>query len=961
MLLLARTAIAIPTITLPINAQVPPVAQVSKPFDFTFADTTFQSDVASTKYSLDNQPGWLRLDSFARTFSGTPTTADVGAVNFNLVASDATGSVSMPVVFVVSSGTGPTIGIPVEQQLSNFGVLANPDTLLAYPSSNINIKFAQGTFANIDANTRYYATSANNTPLPSWLTFDPNSISFSGTTPAFTSPLELPQTFGVQLTASDVVGFAGAVVSFNLIIGSHEIVFATPLPELDVVPGRAVVYDYIATSLQMDGKSVQVSNIQKVEANTPSWLKLDTNSLIITGTPPADVSSSSFAGGVQPTMSSTTSAGPTQSASMTVSGTGIATVSASGSASPTDTSSPTSTSTSSNGDGSSTSSYDRKTIAAAVLVPILVLLIALAIFLCFRRQRRNKRAGSIEKGDISQPRPDTAHSSDIAAVHEEKPEVPPKTPTLPPPVHRPLSGAKRLSVGTLSKGWESQLDRLSLLRHGSARKDSPTLPFSVVAESGFMSDWARGTRHSGKPKSDTRLSKTLSSRSSYSNQELGPRGSRRLSGFGHGKGGLDVPPLIPNRNHSRLQARGSTLLPLQEAANSVPTFDPLHHERSNSDNSWEDVTSSSGSTNHDVASLANLPIHRNSNAWNGSIRSGIPVTGEEPDSTIHLVHPSSPRTESSRIYTPADEPPNRLLSRKEYFRQRRHYESGQWASRDPSTRHSSARGGPHMDPHAPPNNTPVAPEREESTTVIPATTAEPSTTRRGYSFSAKDGSRITSATRKGEMMQRWARRRSRGTPPSSMILLSPKASTASRPHHHRVQNSSTSFGQRHSGAWGAPRLSQGMLGPRTNTQASLPASQVESVLSSSETVSSLDRANLLEEEEEEEEEGEHEHDPQERDSHDRGGRRWTHARHPNPLFAHNASPEGRATSRVQRISWYRMGSGEEGQGDAGQPEGRKKKKKITLGEVRAERPMSFEKGRGDLVGLPGTRAESAFV
>lgn len=61
-----------PTLSFPINSQVPPVARIGEPFSFVFSDTTFtSSNGASLSYSLTNPPSWLSLDSASRKFSGT--------------------------------------------------------------------------------------------------------------------------------------------------------------------------------------------------------------------------------------------------------------------------------------------------------------------------------------------------------------------------------------------------------------------------------------------------------------------------------------------------------------------------------------------------------------------------------------------------------------------------------------------------------------------------------------------------------------------------------------------------------------------------------------------------------------------------------------------------------------------------------------------------------------------------
>lgn len=287
-------ASALPTILFPINSQVPPVARVSKPFQFQFAETTFSDDAANSSYTLSGSPAWLQLDSSKRSLYGTPETQDAGPVSFNLVATDEAGSTTMPVTLVVSKEPGPALGKPIAQQISTFGVPAGPESLILSHSASLAFSFSPDTFINTDETTVYYALCANNTPLPSWIHFDPTILSFSGMTPESTSPVELSQVYDIQLTASDVAGFAGAVASFQLIIESHIFAFGPATKTIDITPGMGFHFSGLDTSLTLNGKPVSSTDITAINASTPSWISLDTDTLALSGTPPDDVSSLNF-------------------------------------------------------------------------------------------------------------------------------------------------------------------------------------------------------------------------------------------------------------------------------------------------------------------------------------------------------------------------------------------------------------------------------------------------------------------------------------------------------------------------------------------------------------------------------------------------------------------------------------------------------------------------------------------
>ena len=285
---------ATPVLSFPVNSQVPPIAEVTKPYQFTFSDSTFSSPDPNILYSMSNNPSWLHLDDTSRTISGTPDGSSLGAFNFSLVATDSTGSVSTSVTLIVSDKPGPGLGTPVSQQLPAFGTFSSPYNLLLYPSAALSISFRPDTFTNTDQDTIYYALCANNTPLPSWINFNPNGLSFTGTTPEFTSPEELPQMFGIEMTASDVAGFSGAVASFQIIIESHELTFGNNSPTIVVSPGEQFIFNELQTYLTLDGSPIQLGELERITAETPQWMSIDPQTLKISGTPPSSLVSQNF-------------------------------------------------------------------------------------------------------------------------------------------------------------------------------------------------------------------------------------------------------------------------------------------------------------------------------------------------------------------------------------------------------------------------------------------------------------------------------------------------------------------------------------------------------------------------------------------------------------------------------------------------------------------------------------------
>lgn len=277
---------AAPVANYPVNAQLPPVARVGKAFNFTFAESTFVNDGVGLTYSITNAPKWLQLDSVHRLLHGTPNSEDVGATSFYLVAADQTGSTPMGVTLVISKAAGPQIGEPLLPQLAECGPTSSPATIFLYPERSFSLKFGSQTFINTDSRTLYYATSSNNSPLPSWVVFDPSLLKFDGTTPILHS-LQ-PQAFSFNLVASDVAGFSATTARFDMVLAQHILAFKNSTLSLNFTRGQIFSTAPLINTLTLDGQGLNPKEITSVDVEKPSWLTIDNRTLSFTGTAPSD-------------------------------------------------------------------------------------------------------------------------------------------------------------------------------------------------------------------------------------------------------------------------------------------------------------------------------------------------------------------------------------------------------------------------------------------------------------------------------------------------------------------------------------------------------------------------------------------------------------------------------------------------------------------------------------------------
>lgn len=270
----------------PINAQLPPVARVSQPFSFVFAEDTFANSDIHTQYSLSDAPSWLEVDSSSRTLSGTPHSDDSGSPEFQLVASDGSKSASMDVTLVVTADQGPTGGKSLVSQLQAMGPVSYPATLYIHPGRPFAIAFDPETFHNTHPSTIYYGTSPHNTPLPSWISFDPSTLTFAGTSPSF--PGNGPETFTFQLIASDVAGYSAVNKTFQLTIGPHILVFNETVQTFNLTRGDTFKSPDFQSLLSLDGSPISSKDLANVDASLPDWLSLNDTTISLGGTPPKD-------------------------------------------------------------------------------------------------------------------------------------------------------------------------------------------------------------------------------------------------------------------------------------------------------------------------------------------------------------------------------------------------------------------------------------------------------------------------------------------------------------------------------------------------------------------------------------------------------------------------------------------------------------------------------------------------
>lgn len=181
-------------------------------FTFTVPANTFSDidgDALAYTATLTNGnplPTWLSFNASTQTFSGTPANGDVSNLSLRVTATDGSGANASNnfTLAIANTNDAPILVAPLLSQSTTA------DSLFSFT-------LPTNTFNDIDAGDTLSlsATLANGSPLPTWLTFNPNTQTFSGTpTNAAAGNLSL------RVTATDGSG-ATVTNDFNIGIGTH--------------------------------------------------------------------------------------------------------------------------------------------------------------------------------------------------------------------------------------------------------------------------------------------------------------------------------------------------------------------------------------------------------------------------------------------------------------------------------------------------------------------------------------------------------------------------------------------------------------------------------------------------------------------------------------------------------------------------------------------------------------------
>ncbi|QRG39565.1 hypothetical protein FDK38_004011 [Candidozyma auris] len=290
----------------PMDEQLPNVARVNQPYEFTIAYLTYRSNSGgSISYSVTGLPSWLSFDQSSRTFSGTPSESDVASFEITLTGKDDTDASEMSrnYTMLVSNSTGIQLSsddvmFPI---IAQYGRTNGRGGLVLSEGEDFDIKLSEDIFEEKNGSSRpiiaYYGRSQDRTSLPSWISFNADDLSFSGTVPYVTSDIAPSSEYGFSFLASDYYGFSGAEAIFKILVGAHDL--STSLNESVKINGTfGADFHYeapILSSVYLDGNLINKSNISSVATNDlPSYVTFNKDDYTLSGVFPNSSRSDNF-------------------------------------------------------------------------------------------------------------------------------------------------------------------------------------------------------------------------------------------------------------------------------------------------------------------------------------------------------------------------------------------------------------------------------------------------------------------------------------------------------------------------------------------------------------------------------------------------------------------------------------------------------------------------------------------
>jgi Ca2+-binding RTX toxin-like protein len=221
-------------------------------------------------------PAWLTFDAATQTFSGTPANGDVGAITVRLTATDTSAAAASQdfAITVANTNDTPVVAGAIADQSTN-------------EDSAFTFTLPAGAFADDDAihgdTLSYAATLADGGALPTWLSFDAATRSFSGT------PVQADVgALDVRVTATDQPGAAVSDLFTLTVVNVNDApVVSAGLANQTVTEYSPFTYQVpLNTFTDEDpGETLTYSATLADGSALPGWLSIDGATRTLSGSP----------------------------------------------------------------------------------------------------------------------------------------------------------------------------------------------------------------------------------------------------------------------------------------------------------------------------------------------------------------------------------------------------------------------------------------------------------------------------------------------------------------------------------------------------------------------------------------------------------------------------------------------------------------------------------------------------
>lgn len=242
------------------------------------ADAFFDADGDIISYSLSLEdgsdlPSWLYFEAETRTLSGTPPQDFNGTLNVRVTASDGASEASDVFVLEIT----PVNDAPV--------IADSLDDQSVAEDTAVNFVLPEDVFTDVDGDDLTLSASlSDGSALPAWLSFDPDTRTFSGT-----PPQDYDGSVDITVTASDGELTASDTFTLDFTPVNDAPVIAEALA--DQTSDEDAVLSFVLPEdafTDVDGDTLNLSATLANGTALPAWLSFDAETRTFSGTPPQD-------------------------------------------------------------------------------------------------------------------------------------------------------------------------------------------------------------------------------------------------------------------------------------------------------------------------------------------------------------------------------------------------------------------------------------------------------------------------------------------------------------------------------------------------------------------------------------------------------------------------------------------------------------------------------------------------